>query len=73
VDVSVIEITFDSGATFESAGAWSNARRAASVCLCRDGPALHVKPSEVLSSGSCGDISVVPGNIVRSNEAIERS
>jgi hypothetical protein len=42
------------------------------VCLCRDGPALRVKPSGVLSSVGCGDVSMVPGNIERSYEAIER-
>ncbi len=72
VDVSVIEIPFDAGVTFESAGVWSNARRAVSVCLCRYSPALHVKPSEVLSCVGRGDVSIGPGNIERSYEAVER-
>jgi hypothetical protein len=43
-----------------------------SVRLRRYSPALHVKPSEVLSCVGRGDVSIVPGNIERSYEVIER-
>jgi agmatinase len=72
VDVSVIEIPFDAGVTSESGGGLANARRAVSVRLRRYSPALHVKPSEVLSCVGRGDVSIVPGNIERSYEVIER-
>jgi agmatinase len=63
VGVPVVGIPFDAGATSESAGP---------VRLRRYSPALHVKPSEVLSYVGRGDVSIVPGNIERSYEVIER-
>ena len=72
VGVSVVEIPFDAGVTFESAGVEPNARRTVLVRLLRYSPALHVKPSEMLSCAGRGDVSIVPGNIERSYEVIER-
>lgn len=72
VDIAVIGVPFDTGVTFRVGGRFGpNAIRAASVLLRQYNPALDVKPFEVLSCVDRGDVSIVPGSIERSYEAIE--
>jgi hypothetical protein len=67
-----VEIPFDAGATFDSAGV---GKTPAARCRCAcAGPARRSTSSRprVLSCVGRGGVSIVPGNIERSYEVIER-
>jgi agmatinase len=72
VDVAVVGIPFDTGVTYRTGGRFGpNSIRAASVLMRQYNPAQDVKPFDVLSCVDYGDVSIVPGFIERSYEAIE--
>jgi agmatinase len=74
VDVAIVGVPFDTGVTYRVGGRFGpNAVRAASVMLRPYNANLDVKPFEVLSCVDYGDVSIVPGYIERSYEAIERT
>ncbi|MGQ0670400.1 MAG: agmatinase [Actinomycetota bacterium] len=73
VDVAVVGVPFDTGASLRVGGRYGpNAIRAASVIIRGYNPALEVHPFEILSCVDYGDVAIVPGYIERSYEAIER-
>jgi agmatinase len=73
VDVAVIGVPLDTAVTYRPGGRFGpNAVRAASVMIRPFNPNLSVNPFEVLSCVDYGDVAVVPGNTIRSYEAIER-
>ena len=72
VDLAVVGVPFDTGVTYRAGGRFGpNAVRAASVMLRPYNPNLDIKPFDVLSCVDYGDVSIVPGYIERSYEAIE--
>jgi agmatinase len=72
VDLAVIGVPFDTGVSFRAGGRFGpNAIRSASVLIRGHNPVLDVHPFRVLSCVDHGDVSVVPGYIERSYEAIE--
>src|SRR6266550_470809 len=74
VDVAIVGVPFDTGVTYRVGGRFGpNAVRAASVMLRPYNANLDVKPFDVLSCIDYGDISIVPGYIERSYEAIEET
>jgi agmatinase len=74
VDVAIVGVPFDTGVTYRVGGRFGpNAVRAASVMLRPYNANLDVKPFGVLSCVDYGDVSIVPGYIERSYEAIERT
>jgi agmatinase len=73
VDLAVIGVPFDTGVSFRAGGRFGpNAIRSASVLIRGHNPVLDVHPFGVLSCVDHGDVSVIPGYIERSYEAIER-
>ena len=74
VDLAVVGVPFDTGVTYRVGGRFGpNAVRAASVMLRPYNPNLDVKPFDILSCVDYGDVSIVPGYIERSYEAIEQA
>ena len=72
VDLVVVGVPFDTGVTYRAGGRFGpNGVRAASVMLRPYNPNLDVKPFDILSCVDYGDVSIVPGYIERSYEAIE--
>ena len=73
VDLAVIGVPFDTGVSFRAGGRFGpNAIRSASVLIRGHNPVLEVHPFRVLSCVDHGDVTVIPGYIERSYEAIER-
>jgi agmatinase len=73
VDLVVIGVPFDTGVSFRPGGRFGpNAIRSASVLIRGHNPVLDVHPFRVLSCVDHGDVAIIPGNIERSYEAIER-
>jgi agmatinase len=73
VDLVVIGVPFDTGVTYRAGGRFGpNAIRSASVMIRPFNPTQGVDPFEVLSCVDYGDVAIIPGNIQRSYEAIER-
>src|SRR5258705_3542993 len=74
VDLAIVGVPFDTGVTYRVGGRFGpNAVRAASVMLRPDNANLDVKPFDILSCVDYGDVSIVPGYIERSYDAIERT
>ena len=74
VDLVIVGVPFDTAVTYRAGGRFGpNAVRAASVMLRPYNTNLQVLPFEVLSCVDYGDVSIVPGYIERSYEAIERT
>ena len=72
VDLAVVGVPFDTGVTYRAGGRFGpNGVRAASVMLRPYNPNLDIKPFDILSCVDYGDVSIVPGYIERSYEAIE--
>jgi agmatinase len=73
VDVAVIGVPFDTGASFRVGGRFGpNAIRSVSMLIRGYNANLEVHPFQVLSCVDYGDVAIVPGYIERSYEAIER-
>lgn len=74
VDVAVIGVPFDTSVSYRPGGRFGpNAIRAASVMLRRYNANLQVSPFERLSCVDYGDVTVIPGAILRSLENIDRT
>ena len=74
VDLAVVGVPFDTGVTYRAGGRFGpNGVRAASVMLRQYNTNLDIKPFDILSCVDYGDVSIVPGYIERSYEAIERT
>jgi agmatinase len=72
VDLAVVGVPFDTGVTYRPGGRFGpSAIRDASVMLRPYNPNLDVSPFEILSIVDYGDLSIVPGFIERSYQAIE--
>lgn len=72
VDLAVVGVPFDTGASFRVGGRFGpNAIRAASMLIRGYNANLDVHPFQVLSCVDYGDVAIVPGYIGRSYEAIE--
>ncbi len=72
VDLAVVGVPFDTGASFRVGGRFGpNAVRSVSVLLRGYNPVLGVEPFSVLSCVDYGDVAIVPGYIERSYAAIE--
>jgi agmatinase len=72
VDVAFVGVPFDTGVIHRVGGRFGPAAvRSASVLLRPYNANLQVHPFEVLSCVDYGDVSIVPGYITRSYDAIE--
>ena len=74
VDVAVVGVPFDTSVSYRAGGRFGpNAIRAASVMLRRFNANLGVTPFESLSCVDYGDVSVIPGSVLRSLDNIEKT
>jgi agmatinase len=72
VDLAVVGVPFDTGASFRVGGRFGpSAIRSASVLIRGYNPVLDVEPFRILSCVDYGDVAIVPGYIERSYAAIE--
>ena len=73
VDLAVVGIPFDTGASFRVGGRFApNAIRSVSTLIRGYNSNLDIHPFEVLSCIDYGDVSIVPGYIERSYDIIEQ-
>lgn len=74
VDLAIVGVPFDTGASFRVGGRFGPAGiRAASVMLRPYNGVLEIAPFEHLSCVDYGDVAIVPGYIQRSYAAIEEA